>query len=102
MRGAIVVLAAGLVAGCASQLEIPKEVDMPVAAACVDPKDVPPAPRIRTEAELRAMPEYSRTLQLWVDHWLLVSYKEKLEAIASSCSKIPELKPAGGLGLRPR
>lgn len=71
---------------------IPKESKVPVPTACVDPADVPKAPRTWSEPELLALPEYQRTLVLWVAYFELAIYTAKLEAIAERCSRIPAVK----------
>jgi len=100
MRSCIVLLAAVL-AGCATQLEIPKEVPIPVPVACVDRKDLPVPPQIHNEAELLLLDEYDRTLTLWIDYARLQAHRLKLEVIAKRCSEIPAIRPTHGLGIRP-
>ncbi len=99
MRAVILFLAIVL-AGCATSLEIPKEVQVPVPVPCVDPKDLPVPPLIATEAEILLMPRYERTLRIWIDHARLVTYQAQLEAIARRCSQLQPLRPASGVGLR--
>lgn len=70
-------------------VEVPKEVKVPVPVACIDPKDVPERPQLRTEADLMAMDTYRRTLAAWQDLKRWEAYGAQLEVIAQSCSRIP-------------
>ncbi len=89
-----------LISGCAAQLQIPKEIAVPVPTPCVSEKDLPAPPKIHSEAELLLLPRYQRTLQVWIDHWRLSDYKDQLEAIARRCSQLTPIRPAGGVGLK--
>lgn len=99
---AIALCLALLLAGCASTVEIPKEVQVPVPVPCVDQKDLPAPPAIASEAELLLMPRYERTLRLWIDHARLVTYQAQLEAIARRCSQLQPIQARGGVGLKLR
>jgi len=86
---AVLVAACGALAGCATQLQVPEKVNVPVPVACVDPKDVPPRPQLRTQDDLMGMDRYRRTLAAWSDLVKLWAYTTQLESIAAGCSKIP-------------
>ena len=88
-------LVLGALAGCATPLQIPREVKVPDPVPCLDTKDRPARPAILSSAELLLLSRYDRTLQLWIDHELLRGYTVKLEAIAERCSQLGPIKPAG-------
>lgn len=83
-----------LLAGCASapQVEIPKEVRVPVPVACIAPQDRPQRPPLRSDAELLALDTYRRTWAVWSDRLARQAYEAELEVVVEQCSRIPELK----------
>lgn len=81
--------------GCAGQqVQIPKEVKVPVLAPCIEPQDVPAWPAVHSEADLLAMDEYRRTLQIWADYLQLLGALPKYQAIVEGCSRIQRLGSA--------
>jgi hypothetical protein len=81
-----------LLAGCASTVEIPKEVKVPVPVPCIAPEKKPQRPVLRSDAELLALDSYKRTWALWGDRGERQAYEQTLEAIMEGCSRIPALK----------
>lgn len=82
-----------LLAGCASTVEVPREVRVPVPVPCIAPEKLPERPQFMTDAEILAFDSYRRTWALWMDRALRQAYEAQLEAIAKGCSRIPPLKP---------
>lgn len=81
-----------LLAGCASTVEVPKEVRVPVPVPCVRPEQLPERPQFMTDADILAFDSYRRTWALWLDRALRQAYEAQLEAVAKGCSTIPSLK----------
>lgn len=80
--------------GCAgSGVTIPKEVRVPVPVACVDPKDRPARPPLRTDAEILALDSYRAIWALWLDREDRQGYELRLEAVVEGCSRIPPVTP---------
>jgi hypothetical protein len=83
-------LAALLLASCASSsIQVPKTVQVQVPVPCVDQAKRPPAPRIRTRAELMLLDRGTRTLAAWSDRLKMEQYVLELAAIVEGCSRIP-------------
>lgn len=93
MKKLAVILALALSA-CAStpdlKMVVPEKVNVIVPVSCPDPAKVPAAPNIRTEAELKAMPEYQATIQLWLDHQALRDYAKRQAVIIAACAAGPK------------
>jgi type IV pilus biogenesis protein CpaD/CtpE len=88
----LAVLAAAVTAslsGCATSIDVPREVKVPTPVACIDQAKVPAKPAVRSESDLAAMDRYRRTLASWADRLKLVAYAAELEAIVEGCSRIP-------------
>lgn len=83
-----------LLAGCASTVDIPREVRVPVPVPCITPEKIPERPGFMTDADIIAFDTYRRTWALWLDRALRQAYEAQLEAIAKGCSRIPALKRA--------
>ena len=83
---------AALLAGCASTVEIPKEVRVPVPTPCIAPQDKPQRPLLASDAELLALDRYKRTHALWGDRIARQAYQSELETIVEACSRIPVIK----------
>lgn len=79
-------------AGCASTVEVPKEVRVPVPVPCIRPEQLPERPQFMTDADILAFDSYRRTWALWLDRALRQAYEAQLEAVAKGCSTIPSLK----------
>lgn len=79
-------------AGCASTLQIPKEVSVPVPVPCVKPEQLPERPGFMTDSDILAFDSYRRTWALWLDRALRQAYEAQLEAIAKGCSKIEGIR----------
>ena len=80
-----------LLAGCASTVEIPKEVRVPVPVPCIAPQDKPQRPPLAADAEMLALDTYRRTWALWGDRASREAYEARLEAVVEGCSRIPAL-----------
>ena len=88
-----VLVASGSLAAC-SGVQVPKEIPVPVAVACVDQARRPrlPAAALRPESEIRDLDDYKVIPALRADRLELADYARKAEAILEGCSRIP---PAG-------
>lgn len=98
MRTAAIAFLVAVLAGCGTTqtVTVPKEVKVPVPTACIDPKEVPQPPKVRSDAELLALDGYQRTIAVWVDRIELQIYKDKAAAIIEACSRIPPPKLRAG------
>lgn len=87
----LVLVAASALAACSSlpEVKVPERVSVPTPVPCVDPAQRPPAPQLRSEADLMAMDQYRRTLAAWQDLKKHEAYQAQLEAIVEGCSRIP-------------
>lgn len=94
MKTAAILLLVAALAGCESvpTVTVPREVNVPVLAPCIDPADAPQAPAVPSEAELLAMDPYRRTIAVWVAYVELQIYKLKAAAMVQQCSQIPAPK----------
>lgn len=91
--GIILACFAVLPAGCASTVEIPKEVEVPVPVPCVEKR--PQRPPLLTDAELLALDQYKRTHALWGDRIERQRYESVMETVIDGCSRIPALPQKG-------
>lgn len=83
MRSLAASLAVLLLGACASQIQLPKEIRIPVPVPCLDA--LPPEPMVSTDEQLLAMGDFELVLVLAADRKALeVSYVE-LRAAASAC-----------------
>lgn len=100
MRALILAVMLVLLAACngvpKAEPHIPKTTQVPVPTPCIDPSNVPKAPRTWSEPELLALPEYQRTLTLWIAYFELLIYTAKLEVIADRCSRLSGLRLSAG------
>lgn len=89
--------AAASLGGCAwfsrPDVQIPKEVRVPVPVPCISPASRPARPALRTEAELMAMERGPRTLAAWSELKKLWGYAPQLEALVEGCARIPTAPP---------
>lgn len=77
-----------LLTGCASLGSAPgiqpiKTVNKSVAVSCV--KDAPTAPKLHTDAEIKAMGDYEAVLTLFDDRIKQAIYTMLLEAVVEGC-----------------
>lgn len=85
---AVLAAAAALLASCASQVVVPREVRVPVPVACISAAGRPQKPALRTAADLMGMDRYRRTLAAWSDLRAYEAYTAELEALIEGCSRI--------------
>lgn len=85
---AVLAAAAALLASCAHQVVVPREVRVPVPVACIPASGTPTKPQVRTAADLMAMDRYRRTLAAWSDLRAYEVYAAELEALVEGCSRI--------------
>lgn len=79
-----------LLAGCAGpELQVPKEVRVPVPVPCIAAADRPERPPMASDAELLALDTYRRTWALWGDRAARQAYERELEAVVEGCGRIP-------------
>ena len=64
----------------------PAAVDVPLPVTCV--REVPRAPALVTDAELRAMNEYQLPLALWRDRLQRRAYERELETVVAACQLV--------------
>lgn len=81
-----------LLVGCASTVDIPREVSVPVPVPCVKPELLPERPGFMTDGDILAYDSYRRTWALWMDRALRQAYEAQLEAIVKGCSKIQGMR----------
>ena len=80
----LIILLAMFLVGCNGA--IVKDVQLvkiPVAVPCVD--QLPQAPTLRTDAELKALPDYQAVLALIQDRIKREIYESQLEAVLKGC-----------------
>ncbi len=81
-----------LLVGCATRLEMPKEVRVAVPVACIAPADRPAKPTLMADGDILALDTYRATWALWGERLELLGYAAKLEAVVEGCSRIPSVK----------
>lgn len=82
-------LVALLLAGCGTTAQV---IRVPVPVPCV--VDLPAAPQISTDAELRAMSDYRLVLAIARERLQLLGYSAEVRAAAEGCVPKPALQPA--------
>jgi hypothetical protein len=76
-------LCCAAITGCATQVQIPEKVLVPIPVACLD--RLPDAPSVSKDAELLALDDYALVLTIASERKLLeVAYGE-LRAVAQAC-----------------
>ena len=78
-----VLAAALLMAGCSSAPLMPEVVKVPVATPCLE--QIPPRPDLITDAQLKALDDYSLALSLAIDRKMRSLYEARLEAAVEGC-----------------
>ena len=73
------------VAGCATTVEIPKVVKVPVPVPCIE--TLPPSPTVTADAVLAVLPDYDLVLTLALDRKYLQQGYAELRAVATACVK---------------
>jgi len=85
---ALVILLLILLAGCASDRPTgappPEKAAVPVAVSCL-PADLPPAPALTPNADLRKMTPRARYLRIAAEREALESWRLKVEPALASC-----------------
>lgn len=76
------VLLLSLLTGCATQL--PHEVRIPVPVPCIAEPVKPPV--WLTDEQIKALPDYSLVLHLWLERRERQVYEGELEAMLAGCS----------------
>lgn len=76
---------------CQTQVQIPKEVPIPVAVPCVPEEKAPafPLEAARPETEIRALEDYKVIPRLRADRLELIVYARAAQAIVQGCGKLP-------------
>ena len=78
-----ILLCTALIAGCASQPQVPTVTKVPVPVPCI--KEAPEKPATTDEKALLAMDDYAATLTTWTERLLLKAYSEKADAVIQAC-----------------
>lgn len=86
--------ALALAAACTTipEVQVPKEVKVPVAVPCLGPGARPQRPATTSQDELAGMDTYRRTLVVLRDLLRLQAWSAEAEAALDGCSRIP-LRP---------
>lgn len=89
MKPMLILSLSALLSACAANepVKLPERVNVPVPVACVDRKDVPERPALRTDGELMALDRYKRTLAMWEERRMREEYEKKQAAIIESCTR---------------
>jgi hypothetical protein len=69
--------------GCTSAPTIPETVQIPVRVSCID--HLPEKPKLHTDAEIKAMPDYEAILTLLADRVEDAIYRGQMEAVMEGC-----------------
>jgi hypothetical protein len=76
-------LAICLLVGCTSAPTIPETVNIPVRVSCID--QLPEKPKLHTDAEIKAMPDYEAIMTLLADRVEDAIYRGQMEAVMEGC-----------------
>jgi len=76
-------VALGLLSGCAGTIEVPKEVRVPVPVPCVDRP--PERPSLMSDEELLALDDFGLVAALARDRRVRQGYISELEATVEGC-----------------
>jgi hypothetical protein len=68
-------------------VKLPERIEVPVSVPCVDSKDVPERPALRSDGELLSMDRYKRTLAMWEERRVREEYEKKQAAIIEACRR---------------
>lgn len=82
-RATAMLAALGLLAGCSTIPEAPKEVRVPVAVPCIERPPVKPS--LMSDAELLALDDYGLVIALARDRRIRQGYIGELEATVEGC-----------------
>ena len=74
-----------IAAGCATQVQIPTVVKVPVPVPCID--KLPDAPAVVGDAELLVLDDYGLVLTLARDRATMTAAYGELRAVAQACVK---------------
>ena len=74
-----------IAAGCATQVQIPTVVKVPVPVPCID--KLPDAPAVAGDAELLVLDDYGLVLTLARDRATMTAAYGELRAVAQACVK---------------
>jgi hypothetical protein len=74
---------AGLLAGCAGTIDVPKEIRVPVPVPCVE--RAPERPSMMSDGELLALDDYGLVVALARDRRIRQGYEATLESIIEGC-----------------
>lgn len=89
----IIALIVVLLAGCASGVQVPREVKVPTPVACIAPEDKPARPQLLSDGDILILDSYRAVWALWGDRLEREAYEQKLAAIVEGCSRIPAVRP---------
>ena len=82
-RATVMLAALGLLSGCASTIEAPREVRVPVPVPCVE--RAPEKPGLMADEELLALDDYGLVIALARDRRLRQGYEATLETVIEGC-----------------
>lgn len=77
----------GVLYGCGTQpVQLPQKVEVAIQVPCLKKADIPPVPKLSTDAELLAMDRYKRTLVMWAERADRQDYEATLVAVLTACA----------------
>jgi hypothetical protein len=84
MKNLMILLACFVSYGCTSAPTVPDTVQIPVRVPCI--AQMPDKPKLHTDAEIKAMPDYEAILTLLADRVEDAIYRGQMEAVIAGCS----------------